>query len=466
MKICDDLRAAVLQAAIQGKLTRQFHEDGTASDLLKKIAEEKSQLVKNNIIKKEKNLPTIMEEETDSFSIPENWSLIRLGEISTYSQTKEKINASKADGELWLLDLEDIEKGGRLLQKNKVKDKKAVGDKTVFHKGDILYSKLRPYLLKVLTVDQDGICTPELIPFKMYGGIVNEYIVNYLKSPYVDQEINRVTYGVKMPRVGTETMVNFIVPLPPIAEQHRIVAKVDELMEKIDELEKIENQLESLKEDFPGDMKAALLQAAMQGKLTEQLEDDGDAVGLAEVIKVERNKLGKNKYIKGNIEDANIPDSWTAIKSGECFSLEKGTNVKEVSLPYLEAKYLRGKVSATMMTEGEFVSKGEKVILVDGENSGEVFIEPEDGIIGSTFKVLFIPESINEKYALYFLDMYRDQFRNNKKGAAIPHLNKDIFNNLLLPIPPIEEQQRIVEKLDQLLPLCDGLCEEKLQEAM
>ena len=128
-----------------------------------------------------------------------------------------------------------------------------------------------------------------------------------------------------------------------------------------------------------------------------------------------------------------------------------------MKLPYLEVKYLRGKVEATIKTEGEFVLKGTKVILVDGENSGEVFEEPEDGIIGSTFKILFIPKSVNERFVLYFLEMNRKLLKDNKKGAAIPHLNKDIFNNLIIPLPPIEEQQRIVEILDKLLLLCDGL---------
>ena len=158
-------------------------------------------------------------------------------------------------------------------------------------------------------------------------------------------------------------------------------------------------------------------------------------------------------------EDLDIPDNWACIKSGECFSLEKGKKVTGVHLPYLEAKYLRGRINPTFYESGEMVTKGEKVILVDGENSGEVFIEPEDGIIGSTFKVLFIPKAISEKYALYFLNMNRMKFRNNKKGSAIPHLSKELFNDLQLPIPPIEEQQRIVEKLDQLLPLCDSLQE-------
>ena len=164
------------------------------------------------------------------FEIPENWCWTRLGDISSYADTKQKINATNADSSVWGLDLEDIEKGGKLIGRKTVGERKAVGDKTIFKKGDILYSKLRPYLLKILIAPFDGICTPEIVPFQMYGAIVSDYIVNYLKSPYVDNLINSITYGVKMPRVGTETMTSLFVPLPPIAEQHRIVQRIEELL--------------------------------------------------------------------------------------------------------------------------------------------------------------------------------------------------------------------------------------------
>ena len=409
-------------------------------------------------MKKKKPFQLIRNEEIP-FDIPDNWVFTKLGYISTYGEAKQKINARDANNNLWMLDLEDIAKGGTLLCKKRVFERKAIGDKTIFEKGSILYSKLRPYLLKILIADEDGICTPELVPFKMYGGINTSYIALFLKSPYVDSEINKVTYGVKMPRVGTKTMVNFYVPLPPIEEQQRIVDRVNELMAKIDEYEKLENQLVQLKEQFPKDMRDSLLQAGMKGMLTEQLTTESNAFQLADKIKNERRLLGKNRYVTDNYDEENRPETWALIKSGECFSLEKGKKVLDVQLPYLEAKYLRGKTSAKIMNSGEFVSKGTEVILVDGENSGEVFIEPEDGILGSTFKVLFIPKHINKKFALYFLNMNRDLFRSNKKGAAIPHLNKEIFNDLTMPIPPIEEQQRIVDKLDEMLPLVDALAQ-------
>ncbi len=167
------------------------------------------------------------------FEIPDSWEWIRLGNASTYADTKSKINAQMAPKEMWGLDLEDIEKGGRILEYHTIGERKAIGDKTCFCEGDILYSKLRPYLQKILVAPEDGICTPEIVPFRMLGNISHEYIVIYLKSPYVDNYVNAASYGVKMPRAGTETMTSLLVPIPPISEQVRIVATVVSLLEPL-----------------------------------------------------------------------------------------------------------------------------------------------------------------------------------------------------------------------------------------
>ena len=228
-KFPGDLRDALLQAAIQGKLTEQKAEDGAAEDLLKEIRKEKARLIADGKIKQEKALPPIKDDEIP-FEIPDNWVWVRLGEISTYGQPVSKINAQNIQNDQWILDLEDIEKGGRILQKKLAIEKKSVGDRAIFHEGDILYSKLRPYLLKILLAPSEGFCTPELVPFRCYGKINNMYILHFLKSPQTDHAINQASYGVKMPRVGSNTMLNILVPLPPLAEQHRIVERLNELL--------------------------------------------------------------------------------------------------------------------------------------------------------------------------------------------------------------------------------------------
>ena len=240
------LKKSILQEAVQGKLVPQNPDDEPASILLERIRAEKQELIKQGKIKKSKHESIIVTRDkipyelidgkerciADEvpFEIPESWEWVRLGIISTYNQTKKKINAKDADISIWGLDLEDIEKGGRLLVKKTVGERKAIGDKTVFEKGDILYSKLRPYLLKILVAPDGGICTPEIVPFTVYGGISAGYIVNFLKSPYVDGIVNGETYGMKMPRVGTDTIISLLTPIPPLAEQKRIVEKIEELM--------------------------------------------------------------------------------------------------------------------------------------------------------------------------------------------------------------------------------------------
>lgn len=134
---------------------------------------------------------------------------------------------------MWGLDLEDIEKGGKIISYKTVGERSAKGDKTVFCKGDILYSKLRPYLLKILVAPDDGICTSEIVPFHLYGDFYNEFIVLFLKSPTVDNYINSITYGVKMPRVGTDTMTQLLIPIPPLKEQIRIVNRYFELLQTL-----------------------------------------------------------------------------------------------------------------------------------------------------------------------------------------------------------------------------------------
>ena len=225
----EQLKASILQYAIQGKLVEQRPEEGTGEELYQQIQAEKQRLIKEKKIKKEKTLAEITEGEIP-FDIPDSWKWVKLGDCTGYAQTKEKVSPKDITGDMWSLDLEDIQKDtGAILVKTNASERKISGDKVKFHKGQVLYSKLRPYLKKILVAPDEGICTPELVPFDTY--LIDEnYIAYVLRSPFIDYVINSVTYGVKMPRVGTDTMTNLLIPLPPLAEQKRIVAKIEELL--------------------------------------------------------------------------------------------------------------------------------------------------------------------------------------------------------------------------------------------
>ena len=231
-----DMQKAILGQAIQGKLVEQRKEEGTGQELFEAIQEEKEKLIEEGKLKKQKVLPQITEDEIP-FEIPETWKWVRLGEVSTYSQTKTKINVAEIETPMWSLDLEDIEKeSGKIIRRVMTNERKISGEKIFFKKEQILYSKLRPYLKKILIAPDKGVCSSELVPFDMIGNCDSKFIVYVLKSAYVDFLINSVTYGVKMPRVGTDTMINLLIPLPPLAEQQRIVEKIEELLPLVEKL--------------------------------------------------------------------------------------------------------------------------------------------------------------------------------------------------------------------------------------
>ena len=239
-------------------------------------------------------------------------------------------------------------------------------------------------------------------------------------------------------------------------------------------------------------LKNSILQMAVQGKLVPQDPNDEPASVLLERIRKEKEQLIKDGKIKkeknpsiifrgadnlpyekvGNNEPVciadevpfEIPDSWEWVRLSVVAQLLDGKKINGESHPYLEAKYLRGRATPTIKTSGKYVKKNTKVILVDGENSGEVFTLSESGYLGSTFKVLYSTSEVYTDYLLLFILLQKQFLRQNKVGAAIPHLNKNIFFSLLFPLPPYEEQIRIVEQYNTLIPFIDnyGVLENKL----
>ena len=232
----ETLKKAILQYAMQGKLAAQDPNDEPASVLLERIKAEKEQLIKDSKIKKEKPLPPITEDEIP-FQIPNSWEWVKLGEIVNYGSTGSVEYSDSLDKNTWILDLEDIEKGtSKLLVKNRIQNKAFNSTKKCFQIGDVLYGKLRPYLDKVLVADEDGICTTEILPLRVYADLNPFYLRLVLKNPTFLQYVNQLTYGVKMPRLGTDDGRNALIPLPPLAEQQRIVTKVEELLSVVESL--------------------------------------------------------------------------------------------------------------------------------------------------------------------------------------------------------------------------------------
>ena len=228
-KFPEDMQKSILQYAIQGKLVEQREEDGTAEELYQKIQAEKEKLIKEGKIKKTNPLPEITEDEIP-FDIPENWKWVRLGELCNYGKCNS-IPATKIPNNAWILDLEDIEKdSGRVLNKKRMKDIKSSSSKHIFNEGNILYSKLRPYLNKVVIADEDGYSTSEILPLDFGMNIYNRYAQIVLMNPYFINYTVKCSYGVKMPRLGTTDGQMAVFPLPPLDEQKRIVKKIEEIL--------------------------------------------------------------------------------------------------------------------------------------------------------------------------------------------------------------------------------------------
>lgn len=239
--------------------------------------------------------------------------------------------------------------------------------------------------------------------------------------------------------------------------------------ERVDYHKSVQNpwkELADISATLPDKLKKSILQEAIMGKLATQDENDTPIGNLLEQIREEKKKLVKSGVLKKKnleetpVEEDDVPqkiiDGWEYVKLSFVTSLIDGER-KKGDYVCLDAKFLRGKTSGDILHQGKFVHKKDNIILVDGENSGEVFTVPCDGYMGSTFKQLWVSSKLYLPYVLYFIRAYKDMLRNSKKGAAIPHLNKDIFYNLVIGIPPFEEQHRIVQRIEELFAEIDNM---------
>ena len=496
------LKNSILLMAVQGKLVPQDPNDEPASILLERIHAEKERLIKEKKIKREKN-PSVIFKGADNtpyekigdevrsladevpFDIPDSWEWVRLGNISSYAETKQKVNATSADPSIWGLDLEDIEKGGRLLEHKTVGERKAVGDKTVFVKGDILYSKLRPYLLKILVAPDDGICTPEIVPFRVYGGINPNYIVNYLKSPYVDNLINSITYGVKMPRVGTETMTSLLVPIPPLEEQLRIVEKIDEVASAVSAYDVAYQKNEALNSTFPEALKKSILQEAVQGKLVPQDPIDESAEALLERIRAEKQRLIKEGKIKKAKHESiifrrdnshyekldgvercideelpfEIPETWAWVRIGTILSVSSGDSLTVAQMNSAGSIPVYGGNGIAGTHDKWNVCHRTLVIGRVGYYCGATHItEPFAWVTDNAFITHFDEELLQMKWLKFLIDYLEP--RKRASSTAQPVISGKLLYPMLVPIPPLNEQHRIVQRIEELLTMVKGLYKE------
>ncbi len=490
MKICDDLRQAVLQAAIQGKLTTQRKEDGDARELLKQIAAEKAKLIKEKKIKKEKPLPEITEEEIP-FEVPENWVWVRLPDVGELNRGKSKWRP-RNDSKLYVNGIIPFVQTGDVARANKyirtcsaMYNEFGLAQSRLWEKGTIcLTIAANIGDVAILTFDA---CFPDsVVGFNAFKPIKNNefFLFGLMAYKRLFDDLSRST---AQKNINLDILSSVAFPLPPLAEQHRIVAKVEKLMAEIDELEKVENELNALKTAFPGDMKAALLQAAMQGKLTTQRKEDGDARELLTDIK-KSDTIDGRKVKKKNICDIvendipfELPSNWCWVKLGSIAIVARGGSPRPIK-DYLTTadnginwikigdtekggKYISStaeRIKPEGAKKSRFVHKGD-FLLTNSMSFGRPYILNTEGCIHDGWLVISQSNNVYITDFLYYLLSSRfayEQFADSVSGAVVKNLNSDKVANSIFPLPPLAEQQRIVAKLEKLLPLCEGLVEE------
>ena len=506
--LAQDLRDAVLQSALQGKLTEQLPTDSSVDALINTINTKKENMIVNGKIKKEKPLP-IIEDDEIPFDIPNTWKWCRWGNIAYKIQYGYNASAQPS-GNVKMVRISDIQNNKVLWETVPYCQIDDTNYNTYkLRKNDILFARTggtvgKSFLLKE-DINDKVVFAGYLIRTQYDEKLIPQYLKYFMESElYWLQLRNGKTQGCQ-PNCNGKTLSKMLIPIPPIEEQQRIVDRIEELMENIDDYEKVEIKLEELKKNFPGDLRCSILQAAMQGKLTEQLPTDGKIEDLIESIKQNRNDLIAQNKIKMNKNSVSIrkdgeiyiatsnstgketditeqipfeiPDSWAWIKFGDLANQKIGkTPVRADSTNWnMDNNW----VSIADMPANGHLTTTKEGISNDCLKKNFNDTKSPIGTLIMSFKltvgrvsILDIPAVHNEAIISIFPYVNTDNicrdylfkvlpmlsnYGDTKNAIKGKTLNSTSLYNLLIPLPPLEEQRRIVSRLDELLPLCDGL---------
>ena len=485
------LRQRILTLAIQGKLTDQRKEDSNAQDLYNQIQEEKQRLIKEKKIKKEKPLPEITADEIP-FEIPENWMWVRLGEVVEPEVTKDPQES------FIYIDIASINNKLNTIQDAKYlnieKDKIPSRAKILTEPGDIVFSKVRPYLRNIAIIPEKGdgvplIASTGFVVLRAFTGIMYRYLFYVSISSYMVNSMTQLMKGDNSPSCKKSDVLNCPIPLPPLAEQKRIADKVSSLFVQLDAIDKAYEEYQELQQT----MKSRLLEQAIQGKLTDQRKEDGNAQDLYNQIQEEKQRLIKEKKIKKakplpaiteEEKRFELPQSWKWCKIDDLAFVTKlaGFEYTEYIQPNLQQNgvpLIKGK----NVQNGEIVWSFESYIpekisdeLFRSQLSKKCLLTPYVGTIGNIAifdahikahlgsnvgKIeLFnnTEQHVLEEYVFYYLKspIGLSELQKHKKSTAQASISIQAIRDVNIPLPPLVEQKRIVEKLDKLLPLCEA----------
>mgnify|MGYP001535915559 CR=1 FL=1 len=484
-----DLKNSILQLAVQGKLVEQRAEEGTARELLEQIKLEKEQLIKDKKIKKSKPLPEITEDEIP-FEIPESWEWVRLIDLcSLISDGTHKTPAYVEYG-VPFISVKDISSG--VMDFSNVKyitreEHEKLISRCKPEMNDVLLCRIGTLgkAIKICT-DKEFSIFVSLGLLKLIEADVADYIVQVINSGYGYRWIddNKVGGGTHTNKINLDTLRGMPIPIPPLEEQHRIVAKIEEILPYIDQYDKAYTKLEIFNKKFPEDMKKSILQMAMQGKLVEQRPEEGTADGLYEQIVAEKAQLIKDGKIKKEkplpeiAEDEipyEIPSSWRWVRFSEVMDVRDGTHDSpkyiETGIPLVTSKNISGgglyfsnveyisREDADKINERSNVDTGDILFAMIGSIGNPVIVNKDREFCVKNVALFknYDKSKMCIEYVYWFL--YREQYIMKKvaSGGVQSFISLKVFRNYLFPLPPFEEQKRIVAKIEELLPYCDQL---------
>ena len=485
----EQLKASILQYAIQGKLVAQRPEEGTGEELYQQIQAEKQRLIQEKKIKKEKTLAEIAEDEIP-FEIPESWKWVRVGEIFAHNTGKAMNSSAKK-----------VDKPGRIkrfittsnlywnsFDFSSVKEMFFSDDeleRCTVTKGDLLMCEGGAYYGRTAIWNYDyDICFQNHVHrLRPYKAIELRFFYNLF---YFYKSMNMMNAkGTAMPGLSSQTLHQMVVPLPSLAEQKRIVAKIEELLPLVDRYAAAYEKLEQFNAKFPEDMKKSNRQYAMQGKLVEQRAEEGTGEELYQQIQTEKQHLIAEKKIKKEkplaeiSEDEipfDIPESWKWVRWGNLsFSIQYGYNA-----PAKQAGRIK-MVRISDIQNGKVIWDSVPFCDIRDEDLSTYLLAENDilfartgGTVGKSYIVKEIPEEaiyagylirtrysdmLCPEYLYYFMQthLYWIQLRNGTIATAQPNCNGQTLSKMILPLPPLAEQKRIVAKIEELLPLCERL---------
>ena len=462
------LRQKILDLAIHGKLVPQDPNDEPASVLLERIKAEKERLIKEGKIKKSKKSEKTSDTphyENVPFELPNSWVWTTLGEISNYGDCNNVSVRDIAD-DAWILELEDLEKDtASIIQILLKKERSIKGVRHKFQKDDVLYSKLRTYLNKVLVAPKAGYCTTEIIPFNSYCDISTHYLCHVLRSTYFLDYTQQCGYGVKMPRLSTNDACNGMIPLPPLAEQQCIVTEIEKWFALI-------NQIEYGKVDLQTTIKQAkskILDLAIHGKLVPQDPNDEPAIELLKRITPDFTPCDNGHYTQ-------LPEGWSICKLSKLCKIENGfafssndyksegtsliriSNIVNNSIDLTNCVYIQNNAEYRFV-----VNKGDLLIAMSGATTGKmgVYSFERTAFLNQRVGNIKILDGslLSADYRNVYMQSKVDDILKFAYGGAQPNISASVIGDFDILLPPLEEQKRIVCTVNKVFTKLDTIME-------